>query len=31
MVNVPIRISSAFAVPFGEARLGACGHLNRQL
>jgi len=31
MVAVPIRISSAFAVPFGEARLGACGHLNRQL
>jgi len=31
MVNVPIRISSAFAVPFGDARLAGCERLNRQL
>ena len=31
MVNVPIRISSAFAVPFGDARLAGGERLNRQL
>lgn len=31
MVNTPIRISSAFAVPFGEGRLAACAGLNRRL
>jgi len=31
MVNVPIRISSAFAVPFGDARLAGCERLNGQL
>jgi uncharacterized protein (TIGR02466 family) len=31
MVSVPIRISSAFAVPFGDARLAGCERLNRQL
>jgi len=31
MVNVPIRISSAFAVPFGDARLAGSERLNRQL
>jgi Putative 2OG-Fe(II) oxygenase len=31
MVNTPIRMSSAFAVPFGEARLTGSGALNRQL
>ena len=31
MVNVPIRVSSAFAVPFGDARLAGCERLNRQL
>jgi hypothetical protein len=31
VVNVPIHVSSAFAVPLGEARLTACGPLNRQL
>jgi len=31
VVNVPIRISSAFAVPFGDARLAGCERLNRQL
>jgi hypothetical protein len=31
MVNLPMRISSAFAVPFGEARLAACERLNREL
>jgi putative 2-oxoglutarate-Fe(II)-dependent oxygenase superfamily protein len=31
MVTTPIRLSSAFAVPFGEARLGGCEDLNRRL
>jgi len=31
VVNVPIRVSSAFAVPFGDARLAGCERLNRQL
>jgi Putative 2OG-Fe(II) oxygenase len=31
MVNAPIRISPAFAVPLGEARLTDCEPLNRQL
>ena len=31
MVNAGIRISSAFAVPFAEARLPACERLNREL
>jgi hypothetical protein len=31
MVSVPIRLSSAFAVPLGEARLTACDRLNREL
>ena len=31
MVNVPIRISPAFAVPLGEARWTDCEPLNRQL
>jgi Putative 2OG-Fe(II) oxygenase len=31
VVNAGIRISSAFAVPFGEARLPACERLNREL
>jgi len=31
MVNVPIRISPAFAVPLGEARRTNCEPLNRQL
>jgi uncharacterized protein (TIGR02466 family) len=31
VVNPTIRISSSFAVPFGEARLPACERLNRQL
>jgi hypothetical protein len=31
MVNTPLRIRSAFAVPFGEARLGDCRQLNREL
>jgi hypothetical protein len=31
MVNVPIRVSSAFAVPFAETRLAACERLNREL
>lgn len=31
MVNVPIRVSSAFAVPFGETRFAASQRLNREL
>jgi len=31
MVEAAIRLSSAFAVPFGEARLPACERLNREL
>jgi Putative 2OG-Fe(II) oxygenase len=31
MVSAPIRMSSAFAVPVGEARLPACERLNREL
>jgi len=31
MVNRSIRMSSAFAVPFGEGRLAGCERLNRQL
>lgn len=31
MVNPAIRVSPVFAVPFGEARLGECGRLNREL
>jgi Putative 2OG-Fe(II) oxygenase len=30
-VSPPIRLRSAFAVPVGEARLGACEGLNREL
>jgi uncharacterized protein (TIGR02466 family) len=31
MVNPQVRLTSAFAVPFGEARLSDCEGLNRQL
>ncbi|MGH8134664.1 MAG: putative 2OG-Fe(II) oxygenase [Steroidobacteraceae bacterium] len=31
MVSTPIRVTSGFAVPFGEARLGGCARLNREL
>jgi hypothetical protein len=31
MVMPSIRLNSAFAVPFGEGRLEACGKLNREL
>jgi uncharacterized protein (TIGR02466 family) len=31
MVNTPLRITSAFAVPFTEARLSNCAALNRRL
>jgi Putative 2OG-Fe(II) oxygenase len=31
MVSVPMRISSAFAVPFGEGQLAGCERLNREL
>jgi len=31
MVTPPVRVSAAFAVPFGEARLPECQRLNRQL
>ena len=30
-VNVAVRVSPVFAVPFGEARLKGCERLNREL